>query len=111
MGILAPWATLVSKVQRATQAIGDAGGIPGPQDPHVPLARKESSIVSKCPRKILLMIEERKKTVYSAMYSTYSQYYKSSFITLQPSIQCVRNRKRETKNRKQKNYVVGSPVP
>jgi len=51
-----------------------------------------TNVLKECIRK--------KKTVYSAMYSTYSQYYKSSFITLQPSIQCVRNRKRERKNRK-----------
>ena len=66
--ILAPWATLVSKVQRAIRVIAGGGGIPGPLDPHVPLARKDSSIVSKCPRKILLMIEGKKrvqKSVFS----------------------------------------------
>jgi hypothetical protein len=66
--ILAPWATLVSKVRRATPDIVDAGGIPGPLGPHVPLALKDSLIVSKCPRKILLMIEGKKrvqKSVFS----------------------------------------------
>ena len=59
--ILAPWATLVSKVQRAIPDIGDAGGIQGPLGPHVPLALKDSLIVSKCPRKILSMIEGKKR--------------------------------------------------
>jgi hypothetical protein len=59
--ILAPWAILVSKVQRVIPDIADAGGIPGLLDPHVPLALKDSLIVSKCPRKILLMIEGKRK--------------------------------------------------
>jgi hypothetical protein len=59
--ILAPWAILVSKVQRVIPDIADAGGIPGLLDPHVPLALKDSLIVSKCPRKILLMIEGKKE--------------------------------------------------
>jgi hypothetical protein len=59
--ILAPWTILVSKVQRVIPDIADAGGIPGLLDPHVPLALKDSLIVSKCPRKILLMIEGKKE--------------------------------------------------
>ena len=59
--ILAPWAILVSKERRAILDIADAGGIPGLLDPHVPLALKDSLIVSKCPRKILLMIEGKKR--------------------------------------------------
>ena len=56
--ILAPWAILVSKERRAILDIADAGGIPGLLDPHVPLALKDSLIVSKCP--ILHSVSRRK---------------------------------------------------
>jgi len=57
--ILAQWAILVSKVRRVIKDIMGVGVTWDPPDPHAQCPLRELLIVSKCPRKIILMIKER----------------------------------------------------